>query len=106
MSSPAPSNISQNNAEMLEEQQSLLQLQEAVEACCAEHVAQKARREVKAKAKKETKKWRIAEKKKLEYIQRPWNKVLEEEATLLEGAEESQVMGSKQKEVTAGDKKG
>ena len=32
--------------------------------------------------------------------------MLEEEATLLEGAEESQVMGSKQKEVTAGDKKG
>jgi len=44
-------------------------LQEAVEACCAEHVAQKARREAEAKAKEEAKKWRIAEKKKLEYIQ-------------------------------------
>ena len=51
MSSPATSNISQNNAEMLEEQhyemqqqhkeeqQFLLQLQEAVEACHTEHVA-------------------------------------------------------------------
>jgi len=54
MSSPTPSDISQNNAEMLEEQcremqrwheeeqQSLLCLQEAMEAHCAEHVAQKA----------------------------------------------------------------
>jgi len=44
-------------------------LQEAVEACCAEHAAQKARREAEAKAKEEAEKWRIAEKKKLEYIQ-------------------------------------
>jgi len=45
-------------------------LQEAAEACCAEYVAQKARREVEAKAKEEAKKWRITEeKKKLEYIQ-------------------------------------
>jgi len=82
MSSSAPSNISQNDAELLEEQchemqrqheeeqQLLLQLQEAAEARCAECVAQKARREVEAKAKKEAEKWRIAEeKKKLEYIQ-------------------------------------
>ena len=65
MSSSAHSNISQNDAEMLEEQrhemqqwhkeeqQSLLQLQEAVKAHCAEHVAQKARREAEAKAKEE-----------------------------------------------------
>jgi len=32
-------------------------------------VAQKARREAEAKAKEEAKKWRIVEKKKLEYIQ-------------------------------------
>ena len=32
--------------------------------------------------------------------------MLEEEAALLEGAEESQVVGSKHKEVTAGDKEG
>ena len=44
-------------------------MQEAVEAYCAEHAAQKARREIEAKAKKEAKKQRIAEeKKKLEYI--------------------------------------
>jgi len=32
--------------------------------------------------------------------------MLEEEAALLEGAEESQIVGSKHKEVTAGDKEG
>ena len=37
------------------------------------------------------------------YLQRLWDKVLEEEAALLEGAEGSQVMGSKCKEVAAGD---
>jgi len=51
-------------------------------------VAQKARREVKAKAKEEAKKWRIGdEKKKLEYIQQLLDEVLKEEATLLEWAE-------------------
>jgi len=40
-----------------------------VEAHHAECVAQKARREVEVKAKEEAKKWRIAEKRKLEYIQ-------------------------------------
>jgi len=39
-----------------EEQQFLLHLQEAVEAHHIEYVAQKARREVEAKARKETKK--------------------------------------------------
>ena len=65
MSSPAPSDISQNDTEALEkqwqemqrrheeEQRFLLQLQEAAEAHRAEHVAQKARREVEAKAKEE-----------------------------------------------------
>ena len=63
-----PSNISQYDAEMLEkqyyeiqwqhkkEQQSLLHLQEAVEAHCIEHADQKARREVEAKAKEEAEK--------------------------------------------------
>jgi len=51
-------------------------------------VAQKARREVEAKAKKEAEKWRIGDKKKkLEYIQQLLDEVLEEEATLLEWAE-------------------
>jgi len=68
-------------------------------------VAQKARREVEAKAKEEAKKQRIVEKKKLEYIQRLCDNMLEEEAALLEGAEGSQVMGSKCKEIATGDKK-
>jgi len=67
---PTPSDISQNDTELLKEQQSLLQLQEVAEARYTECVAQKARREAEAKAKEEAKKWRIAEKKKkLEYIQ-------------------------------------
>ena len=110
MFSPTHSNISQNDAEMLEEQQqSLLLLQEAVEACRAEHAAQKARREVEAKAKKEAERQRIAEEKKkkkrtMEYLQQLWDKVLKEEATLLEGAEGSQVTGSQGNEVATGDK--
>jgi len=45
---------------------------------------------VEVKAKEEAKKQRIVEEKeKLEYIQQLWNKVLEEEAILLEGAEGS-----------------
>ena len=116
MFSPTSSNISQNNAEIFEEQyhemqqwyeeqqQFLIWLQEVAEACCAEHVAQKARREVEAKAKKEAKKWRIAEeKKKLEYIQWLQDEVLEEEVILLEEAERSQVVGSKCKEVATRD---
>ena len=53
------------------EQQSLLCLQEAVEACCIECSTQKARREAEVKAKEKAEKWRIMEekKKKLEYIQ-------------------------------------
>jgi len=39
----------------------------------------------------------------MEYLQWLQDKVLEEEATLLEGAEESQIMGSKRKEVAARD---
>jgi len=48
------------------------------------------------------------EKKKriLKYLQQLWNEVLEEEATLLEGAEEFQVMGSKYKEVVSENKEG
>ena len=57
------------------------------------------------KAKEEAKKWRIVEKKKLEFIQQLWDEVLEEEATLLEGAEGSQVVGFKYKEITTGDEK-
>ena len=61
MSSPAPSDISQNDTEILEkqqqkmqprheeEQQLLVQLEEAVKLHWAEHTAQKARREVEKK---------------------------------------------------------
>ena len=45
-------------------------------------------------------------KRMMEYLQQLWDKVLEEEATLLEGAEESQVAGSKHKEVTTRDEEG
>ena len=106
MSSPAPSNISQNNTEMFEEQhremqqqheeeqQSLLWLQKAVEARHAERAAQKVRRGVEEEKRK---------KRTREYLQQLWDEVLEEEATLLEGAEGSQVMGSKHKKVASGD---
>ena len=123
MSSPAPSDISQNDAEALEkqrqemqrrheeEQRSLLRLQEAAEARRAERAAQKARREAEAKAKEEAERQRVAEeeerkKRTVEYLQRLQDEVLEEEAALLEGAEESQVMGSKCKEVATGDEEG
>ena len=121
MSSPTPSNISQNNAEILKkqwqemqrrykkEQQLLAQLEEAAKLHQAEYMAQKARREAEAKAKEEAKRQRVAEKEKrkkrtIEYLQWLQNEVLKKEATLLEGAEEFQVAGSKCKEVAAGDK--
>ena len=72
----------------------------------AECAAQKARREAEAKAKKEAERQRVAEeeerkKRMMEYLQQLWDEVLEEEATLLEGAERSQVVGSKYTEVAA-----
>ena len=68
MSSPAPSDISQNNAEALEkqwqemqrrhkeEQWLLVQLEEATKLCQTEHTAQKARREVEKKAREKAEK--------------------------------------------------
>jgi len=122
MSSPAPSDISQNNTEVLEmqrqemqwrhkeEQWLLVQLEEVVKLRQAEHVAQKARKEVEEKARKEAEKQRVVEEEKrkrrtMEYLQQFRDEVLEEEATLLEGAEGSQVAGSKCKEVTTRDEK-
>ena len=57
-------------------------------------MAQKARRETEAKAKKEAERQRVVEeeernKRTREYLQRLWDEVLKEEATLLEGAEGS-----------------
>ena len=91
-----------------EEQQLLAQLEEAAKLRWAERVAQKARREAEAKAKEETERQRVVEKEErkkrmMEYLQRLRDEVLEEEATLLEGTEGSQVAGSKCKEVTARD---
>jgi len=122
MSSPAPSNISQNDAEVLkkqwqemqqryeEEQRLLVQLEEAAKLHRAEHVAQKARREAEEKARKEAEKQRVAEeeerkKRTMEYLQRLRDEVLEKEAALLEGAEGFQVTGSKRKEVACNDLK-
>jgi len=90
-----------------EEQQSLLWLQKAAEARRAEHAAQKARREAEARAKEEAERQRVAEeeerkKRTREYLQQLQDEVLKEEAALLEGAEESQVAGSKCKEITTG----
>ena len=92
-------------------QQLLLQLKEVVKLCWAEHAAQKTRREVEEKAKEKAERQRVIEEKKkkkrvLEYIQQLWDKVLEKEAVLLEGAEEFQVAGFKCKEIAARDKKG
>jgi len=120
MSSPTPSDISQNDTEILEkqrqemqwrheeEQRLLVQLEEAAKLCRAEHAAQKARREAEEKAREEAEKQRVVEEEErkrrtMEYLQQLRDEVLEEEATLLEGAEESQVVGSKRKEVAAGD---
>ena len=76
------------------EQRSLFWLQEAAKACHADCMAQKARREVEAKAKEEADRQRVVEeeernKRTREYLQRLWDEVLKEEATLLEGAEGS-----------------
>jgi len=86
MSFPAPSNISQNDTEVLkkqwqemqqrheEKEQLLAQLEEAAKLHQAECMAQKARREVEAKAKEEAKRQRVAEEEKrkkrmMEYLQ-------------------------------------
>ena len=66
----------------------------AAKLCQAEHVAQKARREAEEKAQEETERQRVVEEEErkrrmIEYLQRLWDEMLEEEATLLEGAEGS-----------------
>ena len=88
MSSPAPSDISQNDAEILEkqwqemqrrhkeEQQLLAQLEEVVKLRWAERMAQKARRKAEAKAKEEAERQRVAEeeerkKRTMEYLFSP-----------------------------------
>jgi len=86
MSSPSLSDISQDNTKILEKQQQemqwrhkkeqwlLVQLEEAVKLCWAEHVAQKVRREAEKKAQKEAERQRVAEEEErkrrtMEYLQ-------------------------------------
>ena len=122
MSSPAPSNISQNDTKILEKQwqemqqrhkekqRLLVQLEEVAKLCRTEHAAQKARREAEEKAWEEAKRQRVAEedekkRRTIEYLQWLQDKVLKEEATLLEGAKGFQIAGSKCKDIAARDKK-
>jgi len=120
ISSSTPSNISQDDADVLEkkqqemqqrhkeQQQLLIQLKEVAKLYQIKHVAQKARKEAEAKAREEAKRKRVAGKKKkkkrtLKYLQQLQDKILKEEATLLEGTEESQITGPKCKEAPLGD---
>ena len=67
-------------------------------------------RKTKARTRKEAKRKRLVEekkkRKKLEYIQQLQDKMIAENTTLLEGANESQIAKSKYKEVTSEDKEG
>lgn len=67
-------------------------MEEVVEVHQVECAAQKAKKAVKAKIKEEAEKRRLVEEKKkkkmLEYFQQLWNRVLVEDATLLEAAED------------------
>ena len=92
-----------------EKQRLLTQLEEAVKLCWAKYAAQKARMEAEEKIQKEAKRQRVVEeeerkKRTMECLQWLQDKVLEEEVALLEGAEGSQVAGSKCKEIATGDK--
>ena len=84
-------------------------MEDTAKACQAKHAAQKARKEVEAKAREETKKRKIAEEKKkkktLDYLQQLWDEVLAENATLLEGTRCSQVMGTKCRKTISENKK-
>ena len=73
-----------------------------MEARRAEHTAQKARREAETKAKEEAERQRVAEEEKrkkrtVEYLQQLWDKVLEEEAALLEGLKNPRSRGPSEK---------
>ena len=84
-------------------------MEEIAEACCVKHAVQKARKVVEAKARKKTKKQRLAKKKDkrkwMEYLQQLWNKVLAEDTTLLESTKGFQTMESKCKKIILEDKK-
>ena len=82
------------------EQWLLAQLKEVAKSCRAECATQTAKREAEEKAQEETKRQRVVEeeerkKRIIEYLQRLQDKVLEEEAALLERTEGYQIAGSK-----------
>jgi len=67
-------------------------LEEVAKAHHVECTTQKLRKTTETKARKEAKKWRIAEKKKkkwIEYLYQLQDKVLVENTTFLEGVEDS-----------------
>ena len=70
------------------EQWLLVQLEEAAKLCWAEHMAQKARREAEEIERQKVAEEEERKKRMIEYLQQLWDKVLEEEATLLEGTKE------------------
>jgi len=100
MSSPALSDISQNNAKIFEkqwqemqrrheeEQRLLVQLEEVVKLCRAEHMAQKARREAETKAKEEAERQRVAKEEERKKRSRKENR--DEEEGSEDGPRESQ----------------
>jgi len=77
-------------------------LEEAVEANCVQNIAQKTRKEAETKARKKAEKQRIAEeekkKKQMKYLQQLQNKVLAENAILLESTKGSQIVRTECKE--------
>ena len=82
------------------EQWLLAQLKEVAKSCRAECATQTAKREAEEKAQEETKRQKVVEeeerkKRIIEYLQRLQDKVLEEEAALLERTEGYQIAGSK-----------
>jgi len=91
-----------------EKQQLLVQLEKTEKSYRAEHVAQKARKEAEAKVREEAERRRVVEKEKkkkrlLKYIQQLWDKILEKDTALLEGAKRSQIVGPKHKRAPLGD---
>ena len=79
-------------------------MKKAAEACYIGHVAQKARKAAKAKAREKAKKQRLAKeedkRKWKEYLQQLQDEVLAKNTTLLESSEGSQVIETKYKETT------
>ena len=118
MSSPTHSNISQNDAEC--SKSSTIRCNDGMRSSSSPSFDYKRQQKPVVQSmwpRKPEEKWRpkprkrVAEeeekkKRTMEYLQQLQDEVLEEEAALLEGAEGSQVAGSKCKGVAAGDEEG